>query len=68
MPSGLFYIKSLDRFISNRWGARLIISLLWLVEMPLFNANSVDPDRTPGPVASDLFAKVGFKGRQAYLG
>ena len=53
-PSGLFYNKSLDQSISNRWGAWTIFIINMLLEMPVFNANIVDSDQTPRPAASDL--------------
>ena len=47
MQSGLFYLKSLGRFISSRRGVWLFLAL------PVFNVNSVDPDQTPRSAASD---------------
>ena len=32
----------------------MFLSLLCLIEIPVFNANNVDPDLTPRSVASDL--------------
>ena len=52
MLGGLFYLKSLDRAITNRRGVQLLLPCF--IEMPIFNANSVDPDQTPHSVASDL--------------
>ena len=51
MPSGLFYINTLDQSISNRRGFLL---LPCSIEIPVFSANSVDPDQTPCSSASDL--------------
>ena len=52
MPSGLFYVNSLNRSISN-------IRDVWLFfyyyyEIPALNANSVGPDLTSRSAASDL--------------
>ena len=49
MPSGLFYLNSLDRSISDKF-----LLLLWFTEIPVFNSNSVDPDQTPRALMSDL--------------
>ena len=55
MPSGFFYFNSLDWFISYIRGVWLVFLLLsCFVEISELNANSVDPDQTPRPVASDL--------------
>ena len=54
MSSGLFYGNSLDRSISNRRVSGLFLLLLCFIEIPVFNANSVDPDQTPRFAASDL--------------
>ena len=54
MPSGIFYLKSLDKSISNRRGSVYFLLLPCFKEFPLFNANTVDPDQTPRSVASDL--------------
>ena len=55
-PNGLVYLKALDCSISNRKG--MFISLLLhvpcFIEIPVFNANSVDPDQMPHSMASDL--------------
>ena len=53
IPSGLVCLNSLDRSISNRKGVWLFL-LLCFVEIPVRNANTVDPDQTPRSVASDL--------------
>ena len=47
MPSGFFYHYPLDRSISNRRG-------VMFYKIPVFNANSVDPDQTLRSAASDL--------------
>ena len=49
MPNGLFYRHSSDRSISS-------IRDVWLlfIEIPVLNANSVDPDQMPHCAASDL--------------
>ena len=56
MPSGLFYLNSLDRSISYIKGSWLVFFLLLscFVEMSEPNANSADPNQTPRSVASDL--------------
>ena len=54
MPNGLLYLHSLDRSISNIRGAWLVLSLPCVIEIPLFNANSVDPDQMPRSAESDL--------------
>ena len=54
MPSGLFYLESLDRSISNKRGVWLVFIITLFIEIPVFNANSIDPDQTPRCAASDL--------------
>ena len=54
MPSGLFYRNSLNKSISNIRVSGLLLSLLCFIEIPVFNANNVDPDQMPHSVASDL--------------
>ena len=54
MPSGLFYLKSLDRSISYIRGVWLVLLLSLFVEISELSANSVDPDQTPRSAASDL--------------
>ena len=41
MPSGLFYLNSLDHFQC-------------FIEIPVFNINNVDPDQMPHSLGSDL--------------
>ena len=53
MSNELIYLNSSDRFISNRQGFLLVFFLCFIV-IPVFNANSVDPDQTPHSAASDL--------------
>ena len=50
MPSGLCYPNSLDRSFSNRRG----FLLLFIIEIPVLNANSIDPDQMLHSAASDL--------------
>ena len=45
MPSGLFYLNTLDRIISDRKGVREIL-LPCFIETSVFNANGIDPDQT----------------------
>ena len=54
MSSGPFYLKFLDRSISYMRGVCLVLILPCLTEIPVRNANSVDPDQTPHSAASDL--------------
>ena len=54
-PSGLFYLKSLDKSISYIRGVWLFLSSPCFIEIPVFNANNVDPDQTPRYAASDLY-------------
>ena len=42
MPNGLSYFKFLDRFFP-----RLILLSPYFTDIPVFNANSIDPDQTP---------------------
>ena len=53
MPSGLFYINSLDRSISNREGVLSVFIITMFIEIPVLIANSVDLDQTPRSAASD---------------
>ena len=53
MPSGLFYLNSLEKFISYIRGVWLVFYYC-IIEIPELNANSIDPDQTPRSVASDL--------------
>ena len=54
MASGLFYLKSLNRSISNRRGFWVIFIIPCFIEIRIFNAYSVDPDQMLHSVASDL--------------
>ena len=54
MPSGLFYLSSLDKSISYIRGVWLVLLLSCFVEISEINANRVDPDQTPRSAASDL--------------
>ena len=47
--SGLFYLKSLDKFISVYF-----LLLPCFIEISVYNAISVDPDQTPHFAASGL--------------
>ena len=53
-PNEIFYLKFLDRSISNRKGVWLVLLLPCFTEIPVFNENRLDPDQTPRSVASDL--------------
>ena len=56
LPSGRFYLSSLEKFINSWRGAWLIFIsiIIILMETPVLNANSVIPARTPHEAASDL--------------
>ena len=54
MLNGLFYLHSSDRSICNTKGVWLISIITIFIESPVFNANCVNPDRTPRSAASDL--------------
>ena len=63
MPSGIFYLTSLDYPIKGVSGYFLLV--MCFIEIPVFNANNVDPDQMPQNAVSDLslhFAKVPFNG------
>ena len=47
IPSGFFYLNSLDRSISYRRGVWLLFIITMFIEIYVFNAHSVDPDQTP---------------------
>ena len=49
--SGLFCHNSLDGSVSN---SRVFLSLLCFIEIPVLNANSVDPNQKLHSAASDL--------------
>ena len=55
MPSGLSYLNFLEKSISNGRGVWIVSFICpCFIEIPVLNANSVDPDQTPRSVASDL--------------
>ena len=54
MSSGLFYLNSLYQSISSLRGVWSVLIITMFIEMPVVNANSVDPDQTPRSAASDL--------------
>ena len=55
MPSGIFYLMSLDRSVSHIRDVRLLfIIIIFCLEISELNANSEDPDQTPRSAASDL--------------
>ena len=47
MPSGLFYLNSLNQSISHKRGVWLVFIITMLLEISVFNANSIDSDQTP---------------------
>ena len=67
MPNGIFYRHFADRSFSNVRGIWLLFNNTMFIEIPVFDANSVDPDKTPHSAASDLgphcFANILFMGR-----
>ena len=55
MLSGLSFLNSLDRSLSNKRGVWLVLLQYYcFIEIPIFRANSEDPDQTPRSAASDL--------------
>ena len=50
----LFYLNSSDWSISNIRGVWLVFIIIIFIEIPEFNANSVDPDQEPRSATSDL--------------
>ena len=52
MPKGLFFHNTFDWSLSRRWCLSFFFP--WVIEIPVFNANFVDPDQTPRAAASDL--------------
>ena len=53
MPSGLFHLNSWTGPFSKVY-VLLFFIVCFIKKNPVFNANSVDPDRTPRSVASYL--------------
>ena len=50
-----FYINSLDMYISHKKGVCLVFIIAKnVIQIFVFNANSVDPDQTPRSAVSDL--------------
>ena len=43
MPSRFFYLKYLDKSLSRRRGVWLVLLVPWFIEIPVVNANKVDP-------------------------
>ena len=57
MPNGLFYFNILDKSFSNRRGVWLVFFFYYyhvFLEVPVLNANSVDPDQMSHSAAPDL--------------
>ena len=54
LAGGFFYHNSLNQSISYSWVPGYFLLLVCFTEIPVFNANSVDPDQMPHSVASDL--------------
>ena len=57
MPNELFYLNTLDKSFSNRKGVWFVLLLPCFLEIPVLNANSVDPDQMSHS-GSALFAYV----------
>ena len=54
MPNGLHYLHSLGQSISKTRGICLIFLLPCFIDIPVFDANSLDPDEMPHSAVSDL--------------
>ena len=54
MPSGIFNLDSLDRFISYIGGVWLVFLITMFARISELNANNVDPDQMPHSAASNL--------------
>ena len=54
MLSGLIYLNSLDQSISSKRGVCLVFIITRFTDIPVLNANNVDPDQMPHSAASDL--------------
>ena len=54
MPFGIFYFHSSDWSISIYGMCGKFLLLPCFIEIPVFNAQNVDPDQMPHSVASDL--------------
>ena len=54
MPSGLFWVNSLDRSIFYIRGVWIVSIIITFVESPDLNANSVAPDQMLHSAVSDL--------------
>ena len=77
MPGGLFYLNSLDMFISIQRVSGYFLLLPCFIEIPVLNLNSVDPGQTPPYATSDLgqkclpmslfYGKLGTNGLSKHL-
>ena len=54
MSSGFFYLNSLDWSISLKGVSGKFLLLPWFTEIPVLNANSVDPDQMPRSVSAHV--------------
>ena len=54
IPRGLVYVSEINKSFFILRGVLLIMCLPSITEIPLFVANSVDPDQTTHSEASDL--------------
>ena len=54
MPNGFSALTLRTTISSRRGSGYLLLIPCFIIEIPGFNANSVDPDQTPRCAASDL--------------
>ena len=62
MPNEIFYLSFLDRCISNRRGVWLVLLLPCFIEIPVFNANGLDPASDLGLDRLPFMGKPGING------
>ena len=72
MPSGFFYHTSLDRSISSKRGVWEAFIIICLTEIPVLNANNVDPTikyqkRKPKPICSRCLTVLHHLGKQTFI-
>ena len=54
IPNGFFYLHSLDQSSPTYGVSGWFLLLPYFIEIPVLNANSVDPDQMPRSLVSDL--------------
>ena len=54
LPSRLSYLNFSDKSICSKRGIWVVLLLPCFIEIPVLNANRVDPDQTPHSAALDL--------------